>query len=81
VADKSASNSKKSYVASTSRNPKTDGRRWASYRQTALYLGVTDRTVREMVADGRLTQYSLGPRIVRFDLNEVDAAMTPQATA
>jgi hypothetical protein len=29
-----------------------------------------------MVADGRLTQYYLGARIVRFDLNEIDVAMT-----
>ena len=57
------------------------GRRWANLRLTAEYIGVCERTVRLMVEDGRLTQYSLGPRIVRFDLNEVDAAMTPKATA
>jgi excisionase family DNA binding protein len=49
-------------------------RRWASTRETAAHLGVTVRTVRQMVADGRLTQYSLGQRCVRFDLNEVDAS-------
>jgi excisionase family DNA binding protein len=53
------------------------GRRWASTKQTADHLQVTVRTVRLMVADGRLTKYRLGPRVVRFDLDEVDAAMTP----
>lgn len=57
------------------------GRRWASYKQTAAYLGVNVRTLRVMVDDGRLTQYSLGPRVVRFDLDEVDAAFTPKITA
>ena len=37
------------------------GRRWASTKQTAVYLGVTERTVRLMADDGRLTQYYLGP--------------------
>jgi excisionase family DNA binding protein len=54
------------------------GRRWASFKQTAEYIGVSERTIRLMVDDGRLTQYYLGPRIVRFDLNEVDAAMTTE---
>ena len=57
------------------------GRRWASTKQVAEYLGIIERTVRLMVADGRLTAYYLGSRIVRFDLNEVDAAMTPKASA
>jgi excisionase family DNA binding protein len=61
-----------------------NGRRWASTKQVAEYLGITERTVRLMVSDGRLVQYSLGPRIVRFDLNEVDAAFAafaPKFTA
>jgi excisionase family DNA binding protein len=40
------------------------------------YLGVTDRTIRAMVADGRLTAYrGLGSRVLRIDLNEVDRVM------
>jgi len=30
-----------------------------------------------MVADGRLTAYRAGTRLVRLDLNEIDAAMQP----
>jgi excisionase family DNA binding protein len=37
---------------------------------------VSERTITYMLADGRLTGYRLG-RTLRFDLNEIDAAMTP----
>ena len=30
-----------------------------------------------MIADGRLTGYRSGGRLVRLDLNEIDAAMQP----
>jgi excisionase family DNA binding protein len=43
----------------------------------AKYLGVTTKTVRVMVADGRLRAYTLGYRIIRFRRSEIDAAMTP----
>jgi excisionase family DNA binding protein len=53
-------------------------RRWASLTETANYLGVSLRTVRTMITDGRLTAYrGLGKRVIRIDLNEVDAAMRP----
>jgi excisionase family DNA binding protein len=45
--------------------------------EAAKYLGVTDRTIRQMIADGRLTAYRNGPKLVRLDLNEIDAAMRP----
>jgi excisionase family DNA binding protein len=53
-----------------------NGRRWATVAETAEYLRVSDRAVRLMLNDGRLTSYRLGPRIVRIDLAEVDTAMT-----
>ncbi|WP_431840603.1 excisionase family DNA-binding protein [Gordonia hongkongensis] len=52
-------------------------RRFVSIPQTAEYLGVTTRTVRQMIADGRLRAYRNGSRLVRLDLNEVDASMRP----
>ncbi len=52
-------------------------RRYAKLTEAAEYLGVTDRTIRQMIADGRLTGYRNGNRLVRVDLNEVDAAMRP----
>lgn len=52
-------------------------RRYGSIADAAEYLGVTPRTIRQMIADGRLTGYRNGPRLIRVDLNEVDAAMEP----
>jgi excisionase family DNA binding protein len=52
------------------------GRRYVSVDDVAEYLGVTDRTVRNMIYDGRLTGYrGLGARVLRIDLNQVDAMM------
>jgi excisionase family DNA binding protein len=39
-------------------------------------LSLSERTVRYMLADGRLKGYRLG-RTVRLDLNEVDDALLP----
>ncbi|OBJ51010.1 excisionase family DNA-binding protein [Mycobacterium asiaticum] len=47
-------------------------RRYATLEQAGEYLGVTSRTIRTMIADGRLTGYRNGARIVRVDLNEID---------
>ncbi len=52
-------------------------RRYVKIAEAAEYLDVTTRTIRQMVADGRLTAYRSGTRLVRLDLNEVDAAMQP----
>ncbi|AFC55002.1 excisionase family DNA-binding protein [Mycobacterium paraintracellulare] len=55
----------------------TSRRRYVKIAEAARYLQVTDRTVRQMIADGRLTAYRAGQRLVRLDLNEIDAAMKP----
>jgi excisionase family DNA binding protein len=52
-------------------------RRYIKIADAADYLGVTDRTIRQMIADGRLTGYRSGTRLVRLDLNEIDTAMQP----
>jgi excisionase family DNA binding protein len=57
--------------------PAAQPRRYARLQEAADYLGVTDRTIRQMIADGRLTGYRSGSRLVRVDLNELDAAMQP----
>lgn len=46
-------------------------------REAAEYLAVTDRTVRQMIADGRLRGYRSGTRLVRLRRDEVDGAMHP----
>lgn len=55
----------------------TPRRRYVKLAEAAEYLQVTDRTIRQMIADGRLTGYRSGNRLVRVDLNEIDAAMKP----
>ena len=57
--------------------PTAPRRRYVSMNEAAEYLGVTDRTIRAMVSSGRLTAYRNGPKLVRLDLNEIDAAMQP----
>lgn len=52
-------------------------RRYAKLKEAATYLHVTERTIRQMIAEGRLTGYRNGSRLVRVDLNEIDAAMQP----
>ena len=58
--------------------PRKDSERnWVTQAYVANHLGVTTRTVRDMTADGRITGYRIGERFVRYDLNEIDAAMKP----
>jgi excisionase family DNA binding protein len=52
-------------------------RQYANITEAADYLQVTTRTIRAMINDGRLTGYRNGKRLVRVDLNEIDAAMVP----
>jgi excisionase family DNA binding protein len=62
--------------------PKNKGAdRFLSIAEAAEYLGVNTRTVRNMLYDGRLKAYKLGPRIVRIRLSDMDAALTPYAGA
>lgn len=43
--------------------------------------GVHPRTLRRRIADGLLTGYRCGPRLIRLDPAEVDALMRPIPTA
>jgi excisionase family DNA binding protein len=54
--------------------------RYISQAETGELLGVTDRTVRNMISDGRLRGYKIG-RTVRLRLSEVEAALVPIAAA
>ena len=52
-------------------------RRLASLADAATYAAVNPRTIRRRVADGTLTGYRMGPRLLRIDLNELDAFLRP----
>lgn len=49
--------------------------------EVADYLGVTDRTIRNLLSAGHLRAYKVGNKTVRFRRDEVDAAMTPMGAA
>ena len=56
--------------------------RWISLAQAADRLGVTPRTIRRMIARGRLTGYRIGDtRLLRLDRIEVDMCLRPIPTA
>jgi excisionase family DNA binding protein len=50
-------------------------RRLATLKTAADYIGCNERTIRRRIADGTLTGYRLGNRLVRVDLNELDKAL------
>ena len=52
-------------------------RRYLTLDETADYLGVARRTVRDMISDGRLPARRAGKKIVRLRIDEIDAAMVP----
>jgi len=56
-------------------------RRWATLAHAAESIGVSERTLRRMIAAGRVTGYRAGPRLIRVDLNELDAVLRSIPTA
>lgn len=46
-------------------------------KDAAEYLGVSTRTIRQMISDGKFRGYRANARLFRVDLNEVDAALEP----
>ncbi|UJD20876.1 excise [Mycobacterium phage Zimmer] len=49
----------------------------ASIAETAEYLGVCTKTVRNYIADGKLKAVRLGPRLIRVERDSVEALMRP----
>jgi excisionase family DNA binding protein len=47
----------------------------------AAYSDVSVRTLRRYIAQGRLTGYRVGPRLVKVDLNELRKLASPIPTA
>jgi excisionase family DNA binding protein len=60
---------------------RADDDRLVSIAEAAEYLGVNVRSIRNMLTDGRLKAYKLGPRIVRIRLSDIDAALEPYTEA
>ena len=55
-------------------------RRFASINAAAEYACVSTKTIRRYVAAGRLTGYRFGPRLIKINLSEVDALLSPVPT-
>lgn len=56
-------------------------RRLASIADAARYTACNPKTIRRRIADGSLTGYRMTSRLIRVDLNEVDALLRPIPTA
>lgn len=48
-------------------------RRWATKTQAAEHAVVHPNTIDNWVTAGIVRAYKFGPRLVRYDLNEIDA--------
>lgn len=57
-------------------SPERQHRRLASPARAAEYADLGTGTIRRRIADGSLTAYRLGPRLIRVDLDELDALLT-----
>lgn len=51
--------------------------RYASPATAAQYADVTPRTIHNWITRGLLTAYRVNARVIRVDLNELDAILTP----
>ena len=51
-------------------------RHLVSIDQAARLVDVSPRTIRRRIADGSLTGYRFGPRVIRVDLDEVESLLT-----
>lgn len=68
---------KKPQVDNNAKLRTTPASPYLSISDSAAYLGVTTRTIHQMIADGRLRAYRAGARLVRLRRDEIDAAMKP----
>lgn len=61
--------------------PKPAPRRPASIATAAEHYDVTTRTIRRWIADGKLPAWQVAGRLIRVDLDDVDALARPVPAA
>ncbi|SDD89766.1 helix-turn-helix domain-containing protein [Nocardioides lianchengensis] len=61
--------------------PPPPTRRLVGINQASEYADVHPITIRRWVAAGRVPAYRAGPRLLKIDLNELDAMLRPIPTA
>ena len=60
--------------------PGRSPRRYARVNAAAAYLDVHPVTIRKMIEDGKIHAYRSGQRLLRVDLDDVDALMAGDDT-
>lgn len=58
----------------------TVSKRLVAITVAADHFGISERTVRRRIADGTITGYRVGPRLIRVDLAQIDAMLRPIPT-
>lgn len=56
---------------------RTEPRRYETMQSAAERTGLSVKSIRRRIAEGRLTAYRLGSRVIRVDPDEVDAMFVP----
>jgi excisionase family DNA binding protein len=57
--------------------PETTSRPRVSVTEAAASQGVSPKTIRNWITTGHLTGYRVGPKLIRIDLDELDALARP----
>jgi len=55
-------------------------RQLVGFAEAAEHAAVAPRTIRRWVAEGRLTGYRVNARVIRVDMDELDALFVPMTT-
>jgi excisionase family DNA binding protein len=59
----------------TTATPTWNGRKLVSQTEATEFAGVCTRTIRNWIAAGVITGYRTGPRLIRVDIAELEAAL------
>lgn len=54
---------------------------WLDQTTASEHLGISEKTLRRYVAEGRIPAYRMGARLLRFRSDDLDALMEPVPTA
>lgn len=62
----------------TRRHPaKQIQRAYVGIVEAAIYLDVAPKTIRKLIADGKLPAYRIGQRVLKVKIADLDAVLTP----
>ena len=64
-------------MAGRANGPTRRPRQLISLAEAAKYADVGSRTIRRYIATGRLRAYKVGPRLVKVDIDDLDALLRP----